>query len=277
MQGQAISATMDGEAERSCCKKGRNPTADDKECRRDTGGEGDSGKPRDTMYNLKKRKTKGFEKMKYHDLFAKAVSVHNACEVIRRDNNHLSRHDRKQVREFFYAGNLDTVQFLEPFSVELWLKAMICWDLTPEKPSESKDERRDRTHILSTLWNRISKEGRKVIEDEYDYYKKCVNLRASYGTMKSAFPKFDWEIRDMDGIVIPKILSVLTHYNNAFTNNRYASPMKVPSFARSKEAALKERGFQSGLTCTRAAMRSTLYKEAKTEDKDYVIDPFSYG
>ena len=215
------------------------------------------------------------EPRRFHEMFGRAVVVHNMVEMLRASNEYLSRHPAGQVREFLRCGNIDAITWLEPFSVELWLKAILKWVTAPDDPLGTPDKKSDKKHNLSALWQRVPQTTTRVIENEYEHGKKLVSLRGDFQTMKSSFPSFRWTEEDMDLITLPQVAQICSHYKTAFTDYRYRPVFKVPAFAASKETAIKERGFQIGIRVMRSAMRAALFKGALTDEENrrLVIDP----
>ena len=162
---------------------------------------------------------------------------------------------------------------MEPFSLELWLKAVIQEQQGPNTPIESKEDDHPHIHHLSNLWKEIENPLKTLIEKTHEQLRGQVDAITELLLMRQAFPAREWTHEDVMLIKAPDMEAVCEHYNNEFAKFRYGDFLTQPDFAESKKTAIAERGFEIGLRCARSAMREVLLKKegVKETERDIII------
>lgn len=212
---------------------------------------------------------------KFHDKYAGAFQTHNAVEMLRERRSQAETGEDRLIRRHVQVAADITLRWMEPFSLELWLKAVAQEQQGPNTARDKKTDAHLHVHDLEKLWNDIAEPLKTKIEEAHERLRNRVDTAAEQRRMRRRFMAIEWIDGDMDQIKAPDMTKVCEHYNSAFPEQRYGQHLDPPAFAKEKRTALEERGYEIGLRCARSAMREVLLNNegVKGETRRLITDP----
>lgn len=114
--------------------------------------------------------------------------THNAVELLRERGPEVGFKARDLHQKRLQACAHITLRWMEPFSLELWLKAVIQEQQGPNAALKSKDDDHPHTHHLSNLWKKIENPLKTLIEKTHEQFRGQVDAITELLLMRQVFP-----------------------------------------------------------------------------------------